>query len=222
MHPGMIKGAMNNTTNLFVLLIVILFIFPATAIRYAQAVTENSQESSDTGNGQENSSSSTGNEQQQSSSSTENSQQSNNTGNEQQQSNNAGNAQEMPGASTANATTSPSASTASNSTGNMSRADFVNGMLAVHNRERAAFGSPPLVWSDKLAAESKVWAEHVETTGHMVHAPLPACCEGEGIAGYWAPVGPLTPGNGVYVWVDEKKSYHDHEPLICCMNSLIP
>jgi Cysteine-rich secretory protein family len=95
----------------------------------------------------------------------------------------------------------------------MSRADFVNGMLAVHNRERAAFGSPPLVWSDKLAAESKVWAEHVETTGHMVHAPLPACCEGEGIAGYWAPVGPLAPGNGVYIWVDEKKSYHDHEPV---------
>ena len=36
---------MNKTTNLFVLLIVISFILPATAIRYAQAATENSQES---------------------------------------------------------------------------------------------------------------------------------------------------------------------------------
>jgi hypothetical protein len=36
-YAGMIKGTMNTTTNLFALLIVISFIFPATAIRYAQA-----------------------------------------------------------------------------------------------------------------------------------------------------------------------------------------
>ncbi|MGB6592142.1 MAG: hypothetical protein WBE68_11600, partial [Candidatus Nitrosopolaris sp.] len=35
----MIKGTLNRTTNLFVLLIVISFIFPATAIRYAQAAS---------------------------------------------------------------------------------------------------------------------------------------------------------------------------------------
>ena len=52
----MIKGTLNRTTNLFVFLIVISFIFPATAIRYAQAATENSQESNITGSGQENSS----------------------------------------------------------------------------------------------------------------------------------------------------------------------
>ena len=46
---------MNKTTNLFVLLIVISFILPATAIRYAQAATENSQESNGPGNGQESS-----------------------------------------------------------------------------------------------------------------------------------------------------------------------
>ena len=33
----MIKGTMNTTTNLFILLIVTLFIFAATTIRYAQA-----------------------------------------------------------------------------------------------------------------------------------------------------------------------------------------
>ena len=37
---------MNRTTNLFILLIVISFILPSTAIRYAKAATENSQDSS--------------------------------------------------------------------------------------------------------------------------------------------------------------------------------
>ncbi len=95
---------MNRTTNLFVLLIVISFILPATAIRYAQAATEKSQDSSSTGNedqqnnstgsGQESSSSNTGSGQESSSSNTGNAQENNNTGNEQQQSSNTGNAQE--------------------------------------------------------------------------------------------------------------------------------
>ena len=95
MIHGMIKGTMNRTTNLFVLLIVISFIFPATAIRYAQAATENSQESNSTGNGQE-TGSSTGNEQESGSSSTGNGQESgsSSTGNEQQQSSSTGNGQE--------------------------------------------------------------------------------------------------------------------------------
>jgi uncharacterized protein YkwD len=291
MHPGMVKGAMNRTTNLFVLLILISFILPASAIKYAQAATENSQDSDSTGNEQQQNSSTgsgqgsgssntgsgqgsgssntgsgqesnnAGNEQQQSSSSTENSQQSNNagnaqesgnTGNEQQQSNNAGNAQQMPGAtspsgstantttspsgstantttspsgSTANTTTSPSGSTAntttsnftasaSNSTGNMSSADFVKGVLALHNRERAAVGVTPLMWSDKLAADARPWAEHVVTIGHMVHDSehLGTLGEGENIAGYgnpWNPkVGPLTQGGGVNLWIDEKMNWN--------------
>ena len=35
-YTGMIKGTMNTTTNLFILLLVISFIIPSTAIRYAQ------------------------------------------------------------------------------------------------------------------------------------------------------------------------------------------
>jgi uncharacterized protein YkwD len=246
---------------LFVLLLVILFIFPATAIRYAQAGTENSQESSDSGNGQDNSSSSTGseqqqssnstgNEQQQSSNSTGNGQESGNTGNEQQQSSNStGNAQEMPGAtspsgSTANTTTStggPAANTTTstggpaanatspiwsaaynatlfgfrNSTGNMSSADFVKAILALHNRERAAVGVPPLMWSDKIAADARPWAEHVVTIGHMVHDSehLGPLGEGENIAGYSPPNGPLALGGGVNLWLDEKKDYHGG---LCC------
>jgi uncharacterized protein YkwD len=283
MHPGMIKEAMNRTTNLFVLLILISFILPGSAIRYAQAATENSQDSDSTGNEQQQNSSSTGSGQESGSSNTGSGQESNNAGNEQQQSssstensqqsNNAGNAQEMPGAtspsgSTANATspsgstanaTSPSGSTAnatsssgptanatsssgptanatsssgptanatssnftasaSNSTGNMSSADFVKDMLAEHNRERAAVGVPPLVWSDKLAADAKPWAEHVVTEGHMFHDTklLSTLGEGENIAGYGNPfnpkVGPLTQGGGAPSWVDEKKDYQVGQP----------
>jgi pathogenesis-related protein 1 len=69
-YAGMIKGTMNSTTNLFVLLIVISFILPATTIRYVQAATENSQDSNSTGSGQESSSSNTGSGQESSSSNT--------------------------------------------------------------------------------------------------------------------------------------------------------
>jgi uncharacterized protein YkwD len=74
-----------------------------------------------------------------------------------------------------------------NSTGNET-ADFVNSILAVHNRERAAVNAsvPPLVWSDKLAADAKSWAEHLATTGKVVHcAATPGCDthgEGENLA----------------------------------------
>jgi uncharacterized protein YkwD len=165
---------------------VILFIFPATAIRYAQAATENSQDSDSTGNeqqqnsstgsGQEGGSSNTGSGHESGSSNTGSGQESNNAGNEQQQSssttensqqsNSTRNAQGMPGAtspsgSTANNATSPSGSTVSNSTGNMSSADFVNTILEIHNRERAAVSVPPLVWNDTLAARAKTYAEHL-------------------------------------------------------------
>ena len=49
------------------------------------------------------------------------------------------------------------------------QSDLANTVLAVHNRERAAVGSSPLVWSDELAAEAKTWAEHLVTTGTFEH-----------------------------------------------------
>ena len=79
-----------------------------------------------------------------------------------------------------------SSSQQSNNTGNAS-ADFVNTILAVHNRERAAVGVPPLVWSDKLAADAKTWAEHLAATGKFEHS---TCCGafrayGENLAGFY-------------------------------------
>ncbi len=90
------------------------------------------------------------------------------------------------GGSTGNSATLPTASTTSNNTGNLTEQD-VNAILAVHNRERDAVGVAPLVWSDKLAADAQVWAEHLATTGQIVHDTehLATLGEGESIAGYF-------------------------------------
>jgi uncharacterized protein YkwD len=163
-----------------------------------------SEENNNSGNAQE--SSNAGNEQQQS----------NSTGNEQQQSNNAGNAQESSNAGNATSTgvpenaTSPSGSTASNNTGNAS-ADFVNSILEIHKRERAAVSVPPLVWSDRLAADAKTWAEHIATTGEFVHS-LNRDRPGEGESMNKACVQTdckhETTAERIQGWVDENKNYH--------------
>jgi uncharacterized protein YkwD len=128
------------------------------------AATANAQESNSTENAQ------------QQSNTTENGQASSSTGNEQQQSNNTGNAQQQSN-NTVNAPTSQQ----SNSTGNAycdscnndiyyGKMDFANMVLAVHNRERAAVHVDPLVWSNKVAAGAKLWAEHLVATGEFAHS----------------------------------------------------
>jgi hypothetical protein len=42
--------------------------------------------------------------------------------------------------------------------------------LAAHNDARAAFGSSPLRWSDRLADEAGSWARELAGTGQMRHA----------------------------------------------------
>ena len=93
-----------------------------------------------------------------------------------------------------------------NNTGNVS-ADFVNSILAVHNSERAAVGVPPLVWSDKLAAGAKAWAEHLARTGEFAHS---TCCGafrdyGESIAGFYPDESMSKAQEG---WVAEKNHYN--------------
>ena len=48
--------------------------------------------------------------------------------------------------------------------------DFAHMVLAVHNRERAAVHVDPLVWSNKVAAGAKLWAEHLVATGEFAHS----------------------------------------------------
>jgi uncharacterized protein YkwD len=169
--------------------ILILAIMSATA--YAQ-------ENNSTGNGQENNNAANA----------PSSQENNNATNapSSQENNNAANApssqQSSSSVPTPNNTTSSSGSTASNNTGNAS-GDFAQQILAVHNSERAAVGVPPLVWSDKLAASAKTWAEHLATTAEFRHSLSGV---GENIAGYSPSRGPFRPG--VYLWVAEKANYH--------------
>lgn len=110
------------------------------------------------------------------------------------------------GGSTDNSATLPTTSTASNNTGNA--ADFVNTILGIHNRERAAVGVPPLTWSNTLAAGAQTWAENVLATGKMEHS---TCCGafrdyGENIAA-WGPPGAKTQAGLAQTWADEKKDY---------------
>src|SRR5437870_977789 len=81
---------------------------------------------------------------------------------------------------------------------------FVNTILEMLNRERAAVGVPPLVWSDSLAAGSKTWADSIAATGVARHATdaEKGSPYGEVIAVY----GPPGPGSlipMVQFWINE-------------------
>ena len=51
-----------------------------------------------------------------------------------------------------------------------SGADLTNTILKIHNEERSAVGSPPLKWSDSLAADAKSWADHLAQLGTLQHS----------------------------------------------------
>ena len=192
---SIINGTLNRITNLLVLLIVITFILPATAIKYASGSTENSDETS---NGPtDNSGSSSGG------STTDNS-----------GSSSGGSTTDNSGSSSGGSTTDNSAagssnggSTASNNTGNTQGVD-ANSILAVHNQERAAVGVPPLTWSNTLAASAQTWANQLLATGELEHS---TCCGafkdyGENLA-YAGPPGYKTQARLAQSWADEKKDY---------------
>lgn len=44
-------------------------------------------------------------------------------------------------------------------------------ILAAHNEERALVGSPPLVWSEKLAADAAAYAQELAQSGAFDHDP---------------------------------------------------
>jgi len=111
------------------------------------------------------------------------------------------------GGGTGNTVALNSESTVSNSTGNTQVEDIIGSILTIHNRERAAVGSPPLVWNDTLAASAKAWAEQMETTAGLVHSGFKGY--GEGIAALWNTTNAgIIDGEGR--WIDEKNNpdYH--------------
>jgi pathogenesis-related protein 1 len=109
---------------------------------------------------------------------------------------------------TDNSATLPTTSTASNNTGNTQRMD-VNGILAVHNQERAAVGVPLLTWSDTLAASAQTWAEHLIAIGKIEHSTGQPY--GENLAWAGPPSAKTQPGLAES-WADEKKNYVQGTP----------
>ncbi|MGC2570095.1 MAG: CAP domain-containing protein [Candidatus Nitrosopolaris sp.] len=93
-------------------------------------------------------------------------------------------------------------------------------ILDIHNRERADVKVPALVWSDKLAADAKPWAEHLVklnegkpidklTQNDLVHATGTGQGENLSFRSAWGS-GPVSPPSteslvqGRYSWVEEK------------------
>lgn len=136
-----------------------------------------------------------------------------------------GNAQESSNTGTASGSCAPGG--VCESVGPASGADQ-NTILAMHNRERAAVGTPDLVWSNSLAANAETWLlKLVDENGGSLngmcgratcHDPvntgktctLGTACQGENLA--WASVGstggpPVAPSVQELVggWVDESK-----------------
>jgi len=207
---------MNGITIWLIFLIVISMVLPATAIRYASGQsTDNSDDSTTTT--PDNSGSSTGGG---STTTTTPDNSGSSTGGGSTTSDNSGSTTTGDGTTTTdNSATLSTTSTASNNTGNES-ADFIKTILDIHNRERAAVGVPPLVWSDKLAADAKPWAEHLttlENTGQSnAHdlGQLGNLHEGESVAEYPHFMMLNKPlGQMAEAWVAEKKDYHAGEVL---------
>jgi Cysteine-rich secretory protein family len=49
--------------------------------------------------------------------------------------------------------------------------NFVNTILEIINRERAAVGVPPLVWNNSLAAGAQAWADYEASLDRSFHSP---------------------------------------------------
>jgi uncharacterized protein YkwD len=212
----MAMANMNRITISLIFLIVISMVLPTSAIMYASGqstdnsddsstggpTTDNSGSSSTGGPTTDNSGSSTGGGS--TTTTTDNSGSSTGGGSTTTTTDNSGSST---GTSTDNSATLPTTSTASNNTGNTQGMD-VNGILTVHNQERAAVGVPPLIWSDSLAASAQTWANQLLATGKFQHS---GTAPGESIA--FAYLDPLQPQPQLaQSWADqEKKNYHAGE-----------
>ena len=129
---------------------------------------------------------------------------------------------QAPAAAPSTNTTAPSNITAAAPSTNP--ADFVNSILAAHNRERAAVGVPPLVWNNTAAAHAKAWVEYLaagKTGGKINHCfQLPesertdACPEkhheGENLAVLVGPDSIAGPAQlaQASIWLNEKPILH--------------
>lgn len=80
---------------------------------------------------------------------------------------------------------------------------FRKEVLDAHNRERAAVGVAPLVWSDDLAEDAADWAKSIAKKNVFRHDSQRS--QGENI--WMARAGRMTPASMVASWAAEKKNY---------------
>jgi len=96
-----------------------------------------------------------------------------------------------------------------------SNADLQNAVLSIHNRERDLVGVPPITWSNSLAADAQIWANHLTTLG--LRCTQSACdrpphdqgiqAKGQGENLWAGGAGFYSTAQRVQSWVNEKSNY---------------
>jgi hypothetical protein len=79
-------------------------------------------------------------------------------------------------------------------------------LLQAHNRERAAAGAAPLVWSPALAAAAARYASQLATTGRLQHSPRQAR-PGQGENLWMGTRGAYPPEQMVASWASERAAF---------------
>jgi len=83
---------------------------------------------------------------------------------------------------------------------------FADRMLAVHNRERAAVGAPPLNWDPTLAQSAASYGPALQQIGRLVHSPRETRPgQRENLA--MASTGYFNDEQLAKMWVDEKHHF---------------
>jgi len=84
--------------------------------------------------------------------------------------------------------------------------DFAQSMLAIHNRERAQVGVPPLVWDSRLAAEAASYVPELVDLGDLEHSDEAMNGEtGENLA--MGTQGDYSAEDLAEYWVEERESF---------------
>jgi hypothetical protein len=86
-------------------------------------------------------------------------------------------------------------------------ADLKTEILAAHNAARAEVGTPPLVWSDTLAADAAPWAQALARRGRLEHSAA-GDRGGAGENLWMGTAGAYTPAEMVGGWAAERARFH--------------
>jgi pathogenesis-related protein 1 len=84
-------------------------------------------------------------------------------------------------------------------------------MLESHNRRRAQYGTPPLVWDANIASSAQAWSNQQAASGKMQHDNQDTY--GENLA--FSSGKFQTPEEVVYSWSDKEAPYYDYATNSC-------